>query len=98
MVIDFAEVTLADASAAHMIEGLAHKAQRRGVAVYLTGASAELRRSLLAQGLRRHWCATRRASTPRLRPRAAAASLTDGPLRPPAVRRPALASRFRRPL
>jgi SulP family sulfate permease len=53
MVIDFAEVTLADSSAAHMIEGLAHKAQRHGVSVWLTGASPDLRRVLLAQGLRR---------------------------------------------
>lgn len=30
LVVDFTDVTLADSSAAHMIEGLAHKAHRRG--------------------------------------------------------------------
>ena len=38
LVIDFAGVTLVDFSAANMIEGLAGKARRRGVAVYLSGA------------------------------------------------------------
>ena len=40
LVIDFAGVTLVDSSAANMIEGLAAKARRQGVAVYLTGAVA----------------------------------------------------------
>jgi SulP family sulfate permease len=53
LVIDFAEVTLIDSSAANMIEGLAAKARRRGVAVYLTGAPPALRRELLAHGARR---------------------------------------------
>ena len=39
LVIDFAGVTLVDSSAANMIEGLAHKAARQGVAIYLTGAA-----------------------------------------------------------
>ena len=39
LVVDFAEVTLVNSSAANMIEGLAAKARRGGVAVYLTGAS-----------------------------------------------------------
>ena len=52
LVIDFAEVTLIDSSAANMIEGLARKARRKGVAVYLTGASPALRRELLAHGAR----------------------------------------------
>lgn len=52
IVIDFAEVTLVDSSAAHMIEGLAHKAHRRGVTVYLTGTTPGLRRELLKQGAR----------------------------------------------
>ena len=38
LVIDLSEVTLVDSSAANMIEGLAAKARRRGVAVYLSGA------------------------------------------------------------
>lgn len=53
LVIDLAGVTLVDSSAANMLEGLAHKAKRRGVSVYLTGARPELRRELLAHGLRR---------------------------------------------
>ncbi|MFT3974289.1 MAG: SulP family inorganic anion transporter [Amaricoccus sp.] len=53
LVVDLGGVTLVDSSAANMLEGLAHKAQRRGVAVYLTGASPELRRELLSHGLRR---------------------------------------------
>ncbi len=53
MVIDFAEVTLVDSSAAHMIEGLAAKARRAGVRIYLTGTTPALRREFLAHGLRR---------------------------------------------
>ena len=52
LVIDFAGVTLVDSSAANMIEGLAAKACRQGVAVYLTGAAPALRRRLLSHGAR----------------------------------------------
>jgi SulP family sulfate permease len=52
LVIDLAGVTLVDSSAANMIEGLAAKARRRGVAVYLSGANPALRRALLAHGAR----------------------------------------------
>jgi SulP family sulfate permease len=52
LVIDLAGVTLVDSSAANMIEGLAAKARRRGVAVYLSGAGPGLRRELLAHGAR----------------------------------------------
>lgn len=52
LIIDFAEVTLVDLSAANMIEGLAEKARKRGVSVYLTGAAAPLRRQLLLHGAR----------------------------------------------
>ena len=52
LVIDLAGVTLVNSSAANMIEGLAAKARRRGVAVYLSGASPALRRALLAHGAR----------------------------------------------
>lgn len=52
LVIDFADVTLVDSSAAHMIEGLAHKAARRGVAIYLTGTTPELRRAFMTHGAR----------------------------------------------
>ncbi len=52
LVIDLADVTLVDSSAANMIEGLARKARRQGVALYVAGAAAPLRRELLAHGAR----------------------------------------------
>ncbi len=52
LVLDCADVTLIDSSAARMIEGLSHKAQRRGMTIYITGATPELRRTFLAQGAR----------------------------------------------
>jgi SulP family sulfate permease len=45
-------VPFVDSTGAKTIEGLAHKAARRGVGVYLTGASAGVRRELAAQGVR----------------------------------------------
>jgi SulP family sulfate permease len=36
-----------------MIEGLAHKARKRGVALWLTGGSRDIRRVLLTHGLRK---------------------------------------------
>ncbi|WP_240540226.1 STAS domain-containing protein [Paracoccus sp. pheM1] len=42
-----------DSTGANMIEGLAHKAQRRGIALWLTGTSRDIRRVLLTHGLRR---------------------------------------------
>jgi SulP family sulfate permease len=52
LVIDFEGVTLVDSSAARMIEGLAHKARRQGVTVYLTGTTPALRRELMTHGAR----------------------------------------------
>ena len=52
LVLDFSGVTLFDSSAANMIEGLAAKARRRGVAVYLSGTAPDFRRALLAHGAR----------------------------------------------
>jgi SulP family sulfate permease len=52
LVIDLAGVTLVDSSAANMIEVLAAKARRQGVAVYLSAAAPGLRRTLLAHGAR----------------------------------------------
>jgi SulP family sulfate permease len=52
LILDCADVTLVDASAARMIEGMAHKARRRGATVYLTGTTAAQRRVLLAHGAR----------------------------------------------
>ena len=52
LVVDFTAVPFLDSSGANMIEGLAHKAQRQGVTLWLTGASREMRRTLLTHGLR----------------------------------------------
>jgi SulP family sulfate permease len=52
LVIDFAAVPFLDATAANTIEVLAHKAARRKVDVYLSGASAELRQDLLVHGIK----------------------------------------------
>lgn len=53
LVLDMAAVPFLDASGADMIERLAHKAQKRGVDLWITGASRDNRRMLLAHGLRR---------------------------------------------
>ncbi len=52
LVIDFAAVPFVDATAANTIEGLAHKAGRRGVEVYLTGTSHDVRRDLFSHGVK----------------------------------------------
>ncbi len=51
LVIDFSAVPYFDSTAAHTIEGLAHAALRRGVRVYLTGASDEICRELKLHGV-----------------------------------------------
>jgi sulfate permease, SulP family len=51
-VVDFAEVPFLDSTAAHAMEMLARKLARHGGTLYLTGASTEVRRVLLAQGVR----------------------------------------------
>ena len=48
LIIDLAAVPFLDSTAANTIEGLAHKAQRQGVRVILTGVSASVRRDLTA--------------------------------------------------
>ncbi|MBK5925801.1 SulP family inorganic anion transporter [Rhodobaculum claviforme] len=53
LVVDFSEVPFLDSSGAHMIEGLAHKAHGRGVTLWLTGARRDIRRALVAHGLRK---------------------------------------------
>ncbi len=53
MVVDFTSVPFLDSTGANMIEGLAHKARKRGVALWLTGASREIRRAFLTHGLRK---------------------------------------------
>jgi SulP family sulfate permease len=53
LIVDFAAVPFLDSTGANMIEGLAHKAHRRGVGLWLTGASRDIRRVFLTHGLRK---------------------------------------------
>ena len=53
LVLDFSAVPLLDSTGANVIEALAHKAQRRGIELWLTGTSRDTRRVLLTHGLRR---------------------------------------------
>jgi SulP family sulfate permease len=52
LVIDLSAVPFIDSTAANTIEGLAHKAARRGVRVALTGTSPAMRRELFVQGIK----------------------------------------------
>ncbi|MEZ5922853.1 MAG: SulP family inorganic anion transporter [Hyphomicrobiaceae bacterium] len=52
LVVDFAAVPFLDSTAARTIEGIAHKAARKGVRVILSGTSEELRKAFAAHGLR----------------------------------------------
>ncbi len=52
LIVDFAGVPFLDSTAAHTIEGLVHKAGRKGVTVILSGASEEIRRALAVHGLK----------------------------------------------
>ncbi|GLQ57500.1 SulP family inorganic anion transporter [Devosia nitrariae] len=52
LVIDFAAVPFLDSTAANTIAGVARKAKRNGIAVYITGASPSVRRTLLTHGTR----------------------------------------------
>ncbi len=52
LVIDFSAVPFVDATAANTIEVLAHKAARRGVALYLAGTNHDVRRDLFAHGVK----------------------------------------------
>ncbi len=52
LVIDFTDVPLVDSSAVHTIEGLVHKAARRGVRVMLTGTTHAMRVEFFAHGLK----------------------------------------------
>lgn len=52
LIIDFSSVPLTDSTGARTIESLAHKLARRGVAVYVAGASDDVRRTLTANGVR----------------------------------------------
>lgn len=52
LIVDFSAVPLLDSTGANMIEGLAHKAHKRGVALWLTGASRDIQRVFVAHGLK----------------------------------------------
>ncbi len=52
LIVDFSAVPFLDSTGANMIEGLAHKAHQRDVALWLTGASEDIQRALIAHGLR----------------------------------------------
>ncbi|MCB1686337.1 MAG: SulP family inorganic anion transporter, partial [Pseudomonadales bacterium] len=53
LVVDFSAVPFLDSTGANMIEGLAHKAHKRGVTLWLSGASRDIRRVLLTHGLKK---------------------------------------------
>jgi SulP family sulfate permease len=52
LIVDFAAVPFLDSTGANVMEGLAHKAHRRGVRLFVTGARSEIRRALQLHGLR----------------------------------------------
>lgn len=53
LIIDFSSVPFLDSTGANMIEGLVQKAQKQGVAVWLTGASRDIQRIFVTHGLKR---------------------------------------------
>ena len=56
LVIDLSAVPFLDSTGANMIEGLARKARRRGVGLWIVGATRPIRRILLTHGLRPPLC------------------------------------------
>ncbi len=52
LIIDFAAVPFLDSTGANVIEGLARKAARRGVHLYVAAANSGIRRALLTHGVR----------------------------------------------
>ena len=61
LIVDFSAVPFLDSTGANMIEGLAHKAQKQGVDLWLTGASRDIQRVFVTHGLKRplvHYAAT----------------------------------------
>lgn len=52
LIVDFSAVPFLDSTGAHVMEGLAHKTTRRGVALYVTGANEDIRRALLTHGVK----------------------------------------------
>lgn len=61
LIVDFSAVPFLDSTGANMIEGLAQKADKRGVTLWLTGARQDIRRVFITHGLKRplvHYAAT----------------------------------------
>ncbi|MFM8747407.1 MAG: SulP family inorganic anion transporter [Aestuariivirga sp.] len=52
LIIDFSAVPFLDSTGAHVMEGLARKAERSGVRLYVSGASAEITRALAKHGVK----------------------------------------------
>lgn len=52
LIIDFAGVPFLDSTGGNVMEGLAHKSARRGVRLYVSGASPDIRRALAAHGVK----------------------------------------------
>ena len=52
LIIDFSAVPFLDSTGAHVMEGLARKAERSGVRLYVSGASAEITRALVKHGVK----------------------------------------------
>lgn len=53
LIVDFSNVPFLDSTGANMIEGLAHKARKYDVDLWLTGASRDIRRAFITHGLKR---------------------------------------------
>lgn len=53
LIVDFSAVPFLDSTGANMIEGLAHKAHKRGVGLWLTGASRDIQRVFVTHALKR---------------------------------------------
>nr|WP_319483058.1 SulP family inorganic anion transporter [uncultured Cohaesibacter sp.] len=53
LVVDFSAVPFLDSTGANMIEGLAHKAYKQGISLWLTGANRDIRRSFIRHGIRK---------------------------------------------
>src|SRR5690606_41995386 len=61
LIVDLAAVPFLDSAGANMIVGLAHKAHKRVVSLWLTGASRDIMRVLITHGLRKplvHYAST----------------------------------------
>ncbi|MEZ5894444.1 MAG: STAS domain-containing protein [Parvularculaceae bacterium] len=52
LIVDFSAVPMTDSTGARTIEGLAHKLTKKGVPVYVAGASADVAKTLAANGAR----------------------------------------------